>query len=232
MTTEAPYILEFYFVAFLDLLGFSNMVKSDCEAPSDSNSFIKKLFDVYRYTNDVHKGRENIDITQFSDSIVFSMLYSKDRFPSFIKIISSFQYDLFKKGLLCRGGVAYGKHFSSEGFLFSNGLIEAYRLEKNYAKYPRIIVSKDLLDLIYKNEEIDKEIPMIKENDELFFIDFLNNKSIIEITTVLKSIMASNKSSDPSVKEKHRWLLEYYDFKASCSMEENTKLASPRFSVI
>jgi hypothetical protein len=231
MTIETPYNLEFYFVAFLDLLGFSNMVKSDCEAPSYSNSFIKKLFDVYRYTNEVHKGRENIDIIQFSDSIVFSMPYSKEKFPSFIDIISLFQYNLFKQGLLCRGGVAYGKHFSREGFLFSNGLIEAYRLENNYAKYPRIIISKDLLDLIY-NDNITEAVSMIKENDELFFIDFLNDRDIIEVTQALESIKASNKSSDPSVKEKHRWLLEYYDFKASYSTGATSKLASPRFSIL
>lgn len=206
------------------------MVKSDCESPPNINSYIKKLFDVYTNTAKIHRDGTDLEIIQFSDSTVFSLPYSKEDFSTFIKIVSTFQYDLLKQGLLCRGGIAYGKHFSSEGFLFSNALIEAYKLEKNFAKYPRVVVSNDLLDLIYKSSDVHEDVPLIKENDDLIFVDFLSECDLKEAIGYLDLIINSSKFLDSSVKEKHRWLMEYFDFKASSSLI--SKFAMPRFSRI
>lgn len=149
------------------------MVKRDCESPPNSNSYIAKLFDIYKNTATIHKNGTDLEIIQFSDSTVFSLPYSKGDFSTFLNIVSTFQYDLLTQGLLCRGGIAYGKHFYSDGFLFSNALIEAYKIEKYFAKYPRVVVSKDVLDLIYTNFTFEEDAPLIKENDDLIFVDFL-----------------------------------------------------------
>ena len=77
--------LEFYFVAFLDLLGFSDMVKFDCESPSGSELYMKKLFDIHEQTLKNHKSNTGLEIVQFSDSIVLAMPFFKDNFQSFIK---------------------------------------------------------------------------------------------------------------------------------------------------
>lgn len=222
--------LEFYFVAFLDVLGFSDMVKSDCESPSGSELYMKKLFDIHEQTLKNHKSNKGLEIVQFSDSIVLAMPFFNDNFPIFIKLIADFQYDLFDKGFLCRGGIAYGKHFSKEGFLFSNGLIEAYQVEKDIAKYPRVAVSNDLIELIYKDKLINDDIPLIMENDTIFFVDFLANKNLNDSAICLQAILNHAPRSKPSVMEKHRWLTEYFDHKASNSDYSISKFGKPRFS--
>lgn len=63
-------------------------------------------------------------------------------------MISNYQYSLLSKGVLCRVGMSYRKHFSTEDFLFSNGMIEAYRLDSAVAITPRVIISSELLDLV------------------------------------------------------------------------------------
>lgn len=228
--TSASSHLEFYFVAFLDLLGFSDMVKCDCESPSGSDLYMEKLFDIYEQTLKNHKPNTGLEIVQFSDSIVLAIQFLKNNFPIFIKLIANFQYDLFSKAFLCRGGVAYGKHFSKEGFLFSNGLIEAYKIEREIAKYPRVAVSRDLIELIYKDKLMIDDIPLTMENDNIFFVDFLANKNLNDSAVYLQTILNNAPQSNPSVMEKHRWLTEYFDHKAHNSTYSISKFAQPRFS--
>lgn len=226
--SAAFFNFELNFVAFLDILGFSYMVKHDCES-ANSTDFLKKLFDSYKITKDLNATSPNFGLMQFSDSIVFSMPYLKESFPIFIRIISYFQYDLFKQGLTCRGGVAYGKHFSKDGFVFSNGLIEAYRLEKEYARYPRILVSNDLLDLIYTEPETP-EIPLLREDDNEVFVDYFYNNNLTEIKSYLEHILDEVPPITPSLREKRKWLKGYFDFKTDQSGSTIPKFGSPKFS--
>lgn len=219
---------ELNFVAFIDILGFSYMVKHDCES-ANSTEFLRKLFDSYKITKELQATGTSFDLMQFSDSIVFSMPYLNEHFSIFIKIISGFQYDLFKQGLTCRGGVAYGKHFSKEGFVFSNGLIEAYNLEKKYAKYPRILVSNDLLDLIFIESETH-DIPLLREYEDEVFVDYFYNNSLDEIQHTLNSILEKTPSLTPSLKEKRKWLKEYFDYKIYQNGSTVPRIGSPKFS--
>jgi hypothetical protein len=208
------------------------MVKRDCESPANSDNYMRnmgKLFDVYKHTLELYDSTTGLDMVQFSDSIVLAIPFPKNKFPFFVKMISKFQYDLFIQGLLCRGGIAYGKHFFKDGFLFSNGLIEAYKIERDIAKYPRVAVSTDLIELIYKNGQLDGDIPLIKETDNVFFVDFLANNDLRISAGYLKSILDTARSSDISVQEKLRWLTEYFDYKASHSDSSISKFGKPRF---
>ena len=222
--------LKFFFVAYLDILGFSNMVKSDCEFPNNSKKYMDNLFEIYESTKNLHSVSSELDIMQFSDSIVLTMPFSKDQFPFFIKIISNFQYDLFCKGIICRGGIAYGKHFAKERFLFSAGLINAYNIEREIARYPRIVVSNDLIDLIYKDGNLAESIPLLREYDDAFFVDFLENTDLNEAVDKLSLILEKTETTSTSVKEKQRWLSEYFDFKISQSNSSITKVGKIRFS--
>jgi hypothetical protein len=227
---EDTYSLDFYFVAFLDILGFSNMVRHDCESPG-RDTFIKNLFNLYKFTKKIGATSPHLDIIQFSDSVVFSMPLSKDNFIYFINVISDYQYNLFKENLLCRGGIAFGKHFSSEGFVFSDGLIEAYLLEKQSAIYPRILISRDLLNLIYV-KETPSHVPLLVESDDEIFVDFLANRNLEEVSKYLNLILENNDSQNSSIKKKYHWLMEYFDYKITKSSSTVKKLAKQRFDLV
>jgi len=206
------------------------MVKSDCESPNDSEKYMDNLFEIYDHTRNLHNTSSELDIIQFSDSIVLTMPFSKDQFLFFLKMIAKFQYNLFCKGIICRGGIAYGKHFAKEGFLFSAGLINAYNIEKEIARYPRIVVSNDLIELIYKNGDLVEGAPLLREYDDAIFVDFLENTDLNEAVDELKLILEKTEPTNTSVKEKQRWLSEYFDFKVSQSNSPITKLGKMRFS--
>ena len=56
--------------------------------------------------------------------------------------ITRFALELMQEELLIRGGVAKGELYHKKGVMFGPAFIEAYRIEKTFAKYPRVVLSK------------------------------------------------------------------------------------------
>lgn len=202
---------SFYFVTFIDILGFSLMVKNDCEA-NDKNEYLSKLFKIHNNTKRL-KRRKSLKIFQFSDSIIITSPYDKSFFKKYLSIIAKTQIDLFHEGILTRGGISFGKHFEREDFIFSNGLIDAFFLEQKKAINPRIVVSNDLINLIYPNKLLPRDVPILKENDEEFFLDYFKIGSPDRIKLILEKKLNESKSKNLSVRNKIDWLINYFNFK-------------------
>ena len=220
-----PVEFKQHFVAFLDVLGFKEMVRDD--ALNDSNTHLLKLYKCHQAAAAIFHDDPTCTITQFSDSIVISKPYDAAGFKSFATHVAEYQRLLLDAQLLCRGGIAVNKHFSNNSFTFSAGLIDAYTVESIAARYPRVVISPDLLSLLYP-EGIGKPSYLIREDDGLWFIDYIGLTSKKRKQTLLVSIekivnkLAMSESS--SVREKGLWLAAYGDAILS------TSLKKPKFS--
>ncbi len=135
--------LDYAVVAFVDILGFSDMVRSDCENKNGSLKFSEILKNINLETKEI----TGCSITQFSNSVIFSLPLEEENYVKMIQILSEYQYKLLCNSIICRGAMAYGKHYTENDFMFSQALIEAYQLECMEAKYPRIIISPNLKNL-------------------------------------------------------------------------------------
>ncbi len=213
---------ELYFVAFIDILGFSKMVEDDIH--SESTVFLEKLFRVYRKSKEMISGECNI--TQFSDSIIISRRYAREKFKSFIEVVSMYQKMLLEEKLLCRGGIAFGRHFQDADFVFSEALIKAYYIECTEAKYPRIVISNDLIDLVDISDLTGSEL--IRENDNTVFVNYLNVVDDEERKLILESLrdLYAQYQSNSKIRAKLLWLLQYADYVFK------TNHAPPKFSRI
>jgi hypothetical protein len=224
--TDLPVTFVNHFVAFVDILGFSEMVRHDAESPDGGRLFVEKLFDIHAAIRaTVIEESSDIELTQFSDSVVLSMPLERERFSGFLKTVAGFQLLLLKEGLLCRGGVAYGKHFSRNAFMFSDAMINAYRLESAHARYPRIVVSSDLVEL-YPPPTIGATDLIVVEDDGIAFIDYLRVALLAgeDLNDVVANFGTINRGAQPAVREKIRWLLQYADW------AHGSTLAPARFS--
>ena len=109
--------LRNHYVAFLDLLGFSSMVRSD--SGFGQQNYLGKLFKCHQSASQIFSDDAHCQVTQFSDSIVFSKPYEPNN-PAQIKWFAARRADyqrlLLEQGLLCRGGIAVNKHFSNGTF--------------------------------------------------------------------------------------------------------------------
>lgn len=172
------------YVAFLDILGFKNkIVDEDC-------SEIYTVFNLIEYVVSEHaKFKINgvpipsLDKVQhkiMSDSIV---LYIETGIPdALFSLMFTCQYLqkvlLWQENpILLRGGITRGNLFSDNDILFGKSLTDAYLLECNSAIYPRIIITKKILEDGRKNYEMCREISdtiiIYKDSDEFYCVNFM-----------------------------------------------------------
>jgi hypothetical protein len=150
-------------VAFLDILGFKNLL----ENPHDFNNLfnvIKNLriqntnkcrIEYESNTNDNNGSylmRGIPAITSFSDCIVMSLTLEevKEQFDignavnALLSYIQQLADSLIIGGYILRGGITRGKIYHNDGVVFGKAFIEAYQLENSKAKNPRILISNNL----------------------------------------------------------------------------------------
>lgn len=203
--------MKIHFVAFLDILGFKALV--DKEVRSGSGEYLEKLLRCHQKCAEIFKPDPTLSIIQFSDSIVISRPYDASQFIPFVTSIAEYQRYLLDEQLLCRGGVAVNQHFTNGTFTFSAGLIDAYDVESKSARYPRVVIAPDVIDLIYPNGTPSIEI--VKEDDGLYFIDYIGvtkNRQPRLLKNAIRDIVNSLKNSEiSSIREKGIWLANYSD---------------------
>ena len=158
-------------VVFIDILGFREIIKKADKNPDqvswiyDVMEFLKTLEKPDGWKTDFveieesaqHKGVENFEIkesiqcTMFSDSILVSVKVSPEQLNEATStLISNLAYVgsiLIQADIFWRGGMTYGNLIhTSNGIAIGQGLIDAYKLESNEAKFPRIVLTKKILD--------------------------------------------------------------------------------------
>lgn len=199
------------FVAFVDILGFGEMVVADCESATPGELYLPKLKSAIHEAL-AHAQSVDAKISQFSDSIVVSSPFKADpeAFSEFLSLVRGFQSLLYKNGMLCRGGVSHGRHFHDETLLFSQALIEAYKLESQIARDPRIIISPETISLLFPSD-IDLE-GVLRYSDGQFFIDYLQNLDLETIQSIMHTHRPMLNSSNSNVRAKIAWLFKYANF--------------------
>jgi len=242
-------------VAFIDILGFKEIVKQS----ENDTSKIELIYSVLNYLKkwevpekwslklvkieeDAQKrGVENFDMryktntTSFSDSIVVSVKIDNNVNEMTSTLITNLSYIgaiLFEKGILFRGGLTLGNIIHDEnGTVFGQGLIDAYKLESNNAKYPRIILSDKLInklnypittkrDRYPYHQYIDRfedgsvgfhqmQYYQVMESWEEMTIEKLTTSLDKVRKVIIKGLDES--FENPDVFKKYKWLKEQYD---------------------
>ena len=200
------------------------MVRSDCES-SDPPRYLQLLHDAHSRAITLLGKDLEAGLIQFSDSIVFSRPFELTALGQFLETVTTWQRSLLCDGLLCRGGVTFGKHFVRDRFLFSKGMIDAYHLEAAQARYPRVVVSDNLLQLAGPSLDIS-ELRLLKEEDGVVFVDYLFTDATVDGATLVAAthkILNGSPHGDAAIQEKMRWLARYSDHKLGSSF------SGPRF---
>lgn len=131
-------------VLFLDILGFSDLVKS---------GRVHRLLGALEHLQGralEFKEEGHFDFTAFSDCVVVSTPLSDMkaalRLVTYAKFLA---LDLLAKGFLTRGAIVSGELYHKGAIVLGPALVEAYQLESKKALYPRILVSNDIIRAMY-----------------------------------------------------------------------------------
>lgn len=148
-------------VAFLDILGYKNLLESKYKNNENKllkivNSVIIQSYEtVSNLSNKTVDTLENkIHINTFSDNIVLNIEINEDfsvyDLLNYFRIISEIsRIFTTNHNIFIRGGIELGNYYRDENFVFGSGLVKAYEAESK-AIYPRITVSKSVLELFEK----------------------------------------------------------------------------------
>lgn len=141
------------YIAFLDMLGFKKLIgQSECEE-------ICAIFDkiepprINVFQGDRPAVPENtllaLKMKVMSDSICFyiDVNYTNSLLALIISCLT-FQAKLLEspKPIFVRGAIVRGRMFAKDDVIFGPGLTQAYLLEERNAKYPRIILTNEVLE--------------------------------------------------------------------------------------
>jgi len=129
-------------VAFIDILGFSNMVLDEGNANKvkDITEFVSKFQGLFNSSPQLHT-----KVAFFSDSIVLTTDKMSHLQMLFCAIWIAEGYLYSQTGLLFRGGITKGLYYHEGAIAFGPAIVNSYRLE-NQANYSRIIVQDEIVN--------------------------------------------------------------------------------------
>ncbi|MBL0236598.1 MAG: hypothetical protein IPQ02_08330 [Saprospiraceae bacterium] len=132
-------------VAFIDVLGFSNLVYTD------TTFLISKYFDYVLGEFKNPLGRNKFSSLLISDSIVITANNNKENLATMVEILCLLQSKLMTEGILIRGAISFGGLYlnKSKNIIVGVGMINAYQLESK-AIYPRIILDRRLINCYFE----------------------------------------------------------------------------------
>jgi hypothetical protein len=236
---------EVHLVTYLDILGFRDLV-----AEASPNFISRAIRLILEATEPDSTSKRNFkeNYVNFSDLIVhtvpvYSRMNQKHRVGLvFDRVHSLFhaQSKLIQEGLLIRGALTLGGMERSYGALFGPGLILAYDLERQEAKFPRIILDPALLREFETNpilrrhkypEEMEYLSSFITEDSDGFtFIDYLkgmqtelDTSEFIEFLECHKALVEKGLTEfgdkNKSVLAKYEWLQKYHNLAAATYLQ-------------
>lgn len=225
-----------HLVTYLDILGFRNLIAE--KSPNFISRAIRIVLEATAPDAQIKKQYRE-QFVSFSDLIVhtvpvdwhFSEEYQMGLVFNRVFDLLHGQVALVTQGLLFRGALTIGNMERTYGVLFGPGLIAAYDLEREKARFPRIILDPILLRELEMNpnlrrhkyrEEMEYLSPYLrKDSDGLTFIDYLGGcqtesdpGEYARFLTRHKLLVSSGLAEfrkDDKVLPKYEWLRSYHN---------------------
>ena len=148
MTDAKPQIYEARYVSFIDILGFSEIVRNSVQSPTQASELAKALDQINSNISFLSlKGLTSDDFRaqSFSDCILLSEAPTPKGLQFLLTTICFLTNSLLSIGILTRGGLSKGLLHHSDKAVFGPAFLSAYEMENQTAIFPRIIVDRETL---------------------------------------------------------------------------------------
>lgn len=142
-----------YIIGYFDILGYKNIIKEKTYKESALILIFDFIYSMIKKTEKAFFGK--MKIYSFSDNFLMCAEYkSKVDYYYNIKTMVSFMELIQTRilgyfGFLIRGCILDGNLYLGDNFIYGKGMVDAYNLENNIAKYPRIILDRKMMIKLY-----------------------------------------------------------------------------------
>lgn len=234
------------FVAFIDILGFENLINQSF-GPSRliTAAEIKEALKV-----PPPAGKDQIVFTQigdisdsghrmkaFSDCIAITTLPTEKGLFHLVHHASVIGFNLFQMKILCRGGITRGLIYHDDDAIFGPAMNEAVNMEKRIAKQARIILNPDVANFGIKGSLGKFFARFIRKDDDGFhYVHILRVLRLImdceteppaDIRNLCKKINEHLQNEIDRLPEKEMkkvlWFKKYFDWAQDRSAMERLK---------
>lgn len=228
-------------VTFIDILGFKNLITSSFDNADRKDHIHIALSDlcsqVENWQNHCNDGSRKW--FNFSDCIALTANDTIAETKTLIKLIKNLQFNLLNKKILLRGGIVLGDIFDYNKFLYGPGLVEAYLSESKNAVFPRILVANDI---IKRKDSAIMVLPLAKDIDNRFFVDYLHpgkaaevtHDSIVKYQNIQSFIEEQVKNLDIRknipLYHKYYWLMSYFNTRIPMLNRHTPSFDLPEFT--
>lgn len=215
-----------YYVAVIDLLGFKNTINNEtCETIC---GFYDEIYTEYVVTDERIKKpvveEKTVKMKVASDTI---FLYVEadvhNALAGLIAYCDYLQVRLLRQKIpvLSRGAITKGKVYIDGDVCFGPAIVEAYKMEEELAKSPRIIMSKEIIDQWEKYDQSGKgyiDMFTFQDVDGYIILDYLylfyglNHNSNPSVWNKFAVYAKEKASSEKNVSVKMKYQYIYNQF--------------------
>lgn len=182
-------------VAFVDILGFKDMVKDKEKLKDVYESFLIISGSLHgnwmleatiadpASVNFFNIPRGSAELSLFSDNFLISV--PEDNLPAILALlisVTALQNSLLhSRGILCRGAIHTGELIHGESphkgnIIFGPAVTEAYQIEQGVSCYPRVVLSDRFLGILRRHNVFESYCSkhlIVRDSDGLYSLNYL-----------------------------------------------------------
>lgn len=228
----------------MDVLGFADSQKESFKNEKGQEEF-QRFYSVIRREldsmNEMHTdpdGDRDWELKVFTDNIVLGypiweghLDHAEPEIGSAVFDIARYQLGMAREGYFVRGGLSIGALFMDTYLAYGPALLEAYELEHQTARDPRIVISSVARKLLNKHftfyahpEQAPQNRMFLLDSDGQIFVHYLAEcfEHIDERCVADRESLGIHKQhiekglaefeANPRVWAKYSWLAKYHDY--------------------
>ncbi len=219
-------------VLFSDVLGTEEMATSD-----EAEAYLQRSSEALARAAET-AGVSDVDmphgVSWFSDNLAvgWPLRWSTDSEIALggLELAAGYlQASLAEDGLLMRGGLTFGPHYMDETIVFGPALVEAVRLEREKAIFPRVVLGDSAvkaedhhIDYYGRGPHAPQRTLLLVDDDGMVFVNYLDvvmedpdrlDASVAYLTAHRQVAIDGLRAhaSDERKLSKYTWLAEYHN---------------------
>jgi hypothetical protein len=186
------------YCAYIDILGFGELIdKLDRgETPYD---FLKDLLAQVQHPPETIAGSSkdaDFRAQSISDAVALSAADNMQGLGAIFHSVNQLAVNFLQQGFFIRGAIVKDKLHHDDKMIFGRALVRAYRLESTISRYPRVMVTREVVDDIRRRAGKGSIESMLRRADDgPMFLHVLREIEIKALPFILGSAVV--KVDDP-----------------------------------
>jgi hypothetical protein len=146
------------YVAFIDVLNFRGIIEAVNRGERTVEAVRSLLHAIHQPGRPEPYAEQEADFKaqSISDAVALSSAYTPQGLDHIFYTVSVLALGLLEAGIFIRGAITKGRLYHDETTVFGEGLIRAYQFESQVARYPPVIISRDVFQDV---EQFKQRVP-------------------------------------------------------------------------